>query len=896
MIKNMNVRTRLMFGFGIMIMLMSVLGVVSLYGPRNLLIGMIPIAILLGICIALVITRSIARPITECINAANKISSGDMDVDLVVSSQDDMGELQASILKMAENMRILVSDANMLSEAAVQGRLDTRADAGRHEGGFQHIIAGFNETLDAVIGPLNVAAEYVDRISKGDIPPKITDNYNGDFNEIKNNLNQCIDGLQGLVETNKVLQLMAINDYSTKVEGAYQGIFAEVASATNLAKDRITHTIEICHNISKGNYASDLNDLKKIGKRSANDTLLPALIQMMEAIDALVKDANMLSEAAVQGRLDTRADAGRHEGGFQHIIAGFNETLDAVIGPLNVAAEYVDRISKGDIPPKITDNYNGDFNEIKNNLNQCIDGLQGLVETNKVLQLMAINDYSTKVEGAYQGIFAEVASATNLAKDRITHTIEICHNISKGNYASDLNDLKKIGKRSANDTLLPALIQMMEAIDALVKDANMLSEAAVQGRLDTRADAGRHEGGFQHIIAGFNETLDAVIGPLNVAAEYVDRISKGDIPPKITDNYNGDFNEIKNNLNFLIDAMSNITNLAKEIAQGNLMVELKERSPRDELMQSLIIMVAKLVEVVNDVKNAADNVTSGSQELSSSAQQMSEGATVQAASAEEASSSMEQMSSNIKQNADNAQQTEKIAIKSSEDAMEGGKAVNETVQAMKDIANKISIVEEIARQTNMLALNAAIEAARAGEHGKGFAVVASEVRKLAERSQLAAGEISTLSVSSVEVAEKAGEMLANILPDIKKTSELVQEINAASREQDTGAEQINMAIQQLDNVIQQNSSAAEEMASTAEELSAQAEHLQSTIAFFKIDGSTFKMKQATAKKITPAVTGNAKTSIMANSQANGYGKAAVVGHDLDMSQSADQLDSDFEKY
>ncbi|WP_235264124.1 methyl-accepting chemotaxis protein, partial [Geoalkalibacter ferrihydriticus] len=207
----------------------------------------------------------------------------------------------------------------------------------------------------------------------------------------------------------------------------------------------------------------------------------------------------------------------------------------------------------------------------------------------------------------------------------------------------------------------------------------------------------------------------------------------------------------------------------------------------------------------------------------------------QAAAAEEASSSMEQMAANIRQNADNAMQTEKIAAKSAQDARQGGEAVGKTVTAMKQIADKISIVEEIARQTNLLALNAAIEAARAGEHGKGFAVVAAEVRKLAERSQTAAAEISDLSGSSVEIAEQAGKMLTQMVPDIQKTAELVQEIAAASKEQDAGAEQVNKAIQQLDQVIQQNASASEEMASTSEELSSQAEQLQQAIAYFKVD-------------------------------------------------------------
>ena len=266
-------------------------------------------------------------------------------------------------------------------------------------------------------------------------------------------------------------------------------------------------------------------------------------------------------------------------------------------------------------------------------------------------------------------------------------------------------------------------------------------------------------------------------------------------------------------------ALRDAVAVANELAEGNLAVDVQAKSLDEtgKLLLAMENMVEKLKEVVGGVTAASDNVASAAQQMSSNSQQMSQGATEQAASAEEVSSSMEQMSSNIKQNADNAQQTERIALKAAEDAKEGGKSVAETVSAMKEIAAKISIIEEIARQTNLLALNAAIEAARAGDHGKGFAVVASEVRKLAERSQTAAAGIRELSGSSVEVAERAGEMLTRIVPDIQKTAELVQEISAASSEQNSGADQINKAIQQLDQVIQQNASATEEMASTAEE-------------------------------------------------------------------------------
>jgi methyl-accepting chemotaxis protein len=396
------------------------------------------------------------------------------------------------------------------------------------------------------------------------------------------------------------------------------------------------------------------------------------------------------------------------------------------------------------------------------------------------------------------------------------------------------------------------------------------------------------------------QTVNRMTANLRTSAQLADQIALGDlsVQPKAL----SDKDTLGMALGRMVDNLRATAELSDQIADGDLTVQPKPLSAKDTMGLALERMVERLRGVMADANSASENVSSGSQQLSSASEQVSQGASEQAAAAEEASASMEEMAANIKQSADNAVQTEKIARQSAKDAEASGEAVNRAVQAMQTIAEKIGIVQEIARQTDLLALNAAVEAARAGEHGKGFAVVASEVRKLAERSQTAATEIGEVSSETVKAAQAAGSMLATLVPDIRKTAELVAEISAACREQDIGASQINEAIQQLDKVTQQNASASEEMSATSEELAAQSEELQASIAYFRTDAAgarrappsrrPMSVQKSSAKPVAAArkPTATSRNPVAAQ-------QARVKGFALDLAQGGpDADDADFRDY
>ncbi len=501
--------------------------------------------------------------------------------------------------------------------------------------------------------------------------------------------------------------------------------------------------------IAQGIANGDLSQEIAIRQHDEIGALADAFRSTQNTVNLVTKEITTLIQAVQAGKLDVRGNVGNFHGDWRTLVTGINTVVDAFVEPITMAGNTFQAIAQGEIPEPIIREYQGDFNTMKHNLNQCINAIKGLIA-------------------------------------------ETLH----------------------------------------------LTEAAIAGQLVYRVDAGKFTGDYAQIIQGMNRTLDAIIEPLHVTAKYLDLIARGDVPDKITTEYHGDFNLMKENLNLLIEATYNITQFAEKLADGNFSVEMKERSDRDVLVIALNSMVRHLNIIVENAKAVATEVVSGSQTVSSGAAGVSQGATEQAASAEEASASMEQMAATIRQNADNALQMEKIAVKAAGDAQKSQEFVAKTVRAMGEIIEKIGIIEEIARQTHMLSLNATIEAAKAQEHGKGFSVVAAEVRALAERSQTAAEEINELASSSMAVANQTDDMLNQLAPDIQRTADLVHEIRAAIHEQHTGVEQINRAIQQLDQVIQQNAVMSEKIASTSEELSSEAEQLQTTMDFFTILGKT----------------------------------------------------------
>ncbi len=740
-------------------------------------------AAVVGLIVGWYLIRSITKPLNQAVTAIDNIARGNVDVNLETKSKDETGIMLNALSTMVGNLKSLVKEMNTMTDFALNGKLDARGKANQFEGEYRKIVEGFNSTLDAVIGPLNVAAEYIDRISKGDIPPRIVDEYRGDFNEIKNNLNVLIDATQNIA--NVLVQ------------------------------------------VSKGNF--DLS----IKERSSSDILIQSVNTTINSVRQLAMDVKYLAENAMIGNLNVEVDENKYEGEYKNIITGVNNTLMSVVNIINSMSASLMIGDKDGIINFVNKSnlelFNKHLNNIKSHLPDfSIDKLIGSSidkyhknPSHQKSMLSNLDSAANTFFGMGEAKFKVSVSPINNRKgERLAYVVEWVDQTDEINFNEGLNNLiESITdghlKSRMNSEKVAGIYQQTATginrmLDNLLEPINDVTDALKQmaeGNLSLKVE-GNYKGDHAILVNALNTTIEQM--PFKETVEVLQGVANGDLTHKIEGNYKGDALKLKEALNSTIDSLN-------------------------EILTQVAVTVDEVTRGAMQVSDASTALSQGATEQAASLEEIT-------SSMAEIGS---QTKTNA-ENANHANlltfEAKEAAEKGNREMLQLNSAMEEITESSRNISKIIKVIDEIAFQTNLLALNAAVEAARAGRHGKGFAVVAEEVRNLAARSATAAKETSELienSIKAVEngsmIAVRTGEALEEIKNSSVKVADIVGEIATSSNEQALAISQINEGLSQIDKVTQTNTASAEESASAAEELSGQAAQLKAMIARFKLN-------------------------------------------------------------
>jgi Methyl-accepting chemotaxis protein len=753
--------------------------------------------------------RNIAQPLTEAGAKLLKMAENDFTASMENRYRGDF----ASITNSINNVQKRLVSAQNVAEKISRGdtsELEAFLQIGQRSAN-DHLVPAFINMMTTLrdltseTSKISAAAVEGNLNIRGD-----ASKFQGDYISIVSGINETLDAvsapLNAAVDT---IGRMCANDFTEEMSTDFKGQYLTLANSMNTLMGRLVGLQNVFINVARGDI-SKVEDYRKVGKRSENDKIMPATIAMMDTIQDIIKETERMTREVVNGNIQgALGDADKFSGGFKEIISGINDILGSIQKPLD--------------------------------------------ETFDIITKMAVNDFTQNMSDDYKGEFAQLSNRINDVQKRLLSAQNVAEKISRGD-TSELEAFRKVGRRSANDHLVPAFIAMMETIQELINETTRISAAAIEGNLNVRGDVSKFQGDYTSIVHGINSTLDAVATPVNEVMDVMEKMANGSIQVSIKGKYRGQYEAMANSVNLLIfklgGIITEVSEVLSRIAQGDLNIDEVKMFNGDyaSISESLQTIIKSLNRTLGNINTAAEQVAAGAVQISESSQSLSQGSEEQASSVEEVTASITQLAAQVKENAENANRANEISLAAKENAARGNQQMEDMLQAMKDINESssniskiIKVIEDIASQTNILALNAAVEAARAGQYGKGFAVVAEEVRNLAARSANAAKETTLLIDGSIAkvtsgsmTANETAQSLKEIVDSIAKAAELVEKIASASNEQANAIAQIDQAVEQVSKVVQTNSATAEESAAASEELSSQSEMLQQMVHSFKL--------------------------------------------------------------